>query len=66
MSEFIRGILWGSVGLLVICNILGKVLLYFNVMMYKHTGESRQEVIDRWVLARRKYYERTLPYWEEV
>lgn len=66
MSEFAKGVVFGNISFFVTMYMLGKICSYITAIKYKSDGKSREELINQWVLAKRKYYERTLPYWEEV
>jgi hypothetical protein len=66
VSDFVKGLLFGSVGILVLIFQLDNLLLWSLASTAKKRGQSRDEIIESRILARRKYLERQLPHWEEV
>jgi hypothetical protein len=66
MSDFVKGLLFGSVGIIFIFHYLSKILLWMSATSAKQGNETRDQFINSRITSYRKKLERILPYWEEV
>jgi hypothetical protein len=66
MSEFIKGLLYGSVGTVFLLYTLGKIGYIVSATVAKSQGKCRERYIAERVTKWRKYYERVIPHWEEL
>ena len=66
MTDFVKGLLFGSVGIIFVFHYLSKILLWMSATSAKQGNETRDQFIDSRITSYRKKLERILPYWEEV
>lgn len=66
MSEFIKGLLYGSIGIVFLIYFFGKFGYIVSATIAKHQGQCRESFISERMASWRKYYERVIPHWEEL
>jgi hypothetical protein len=66
VTDFVKGLLFGSVGIIFVFHYLSKILLWMSATSAKQGNETRDQFIDSRITSYRKKLERILPYWEEV
>lgn len=66
MSEFIKGLLYGSIGIVFLIHFFGKFSYIVSAIIAKQQGQCRESFIAERMTSWRKYYERVIPHWEEL
>lgn len=66
MSEFIKGLLYGSIGIVFLMYFFGKFSYRIAATIAKNEGKCREQYISERMVKWRKYYERVIPHWEEL
>lgn len=66
MSEFVKGLLYGGIGIVFLMYWMGRAGHIVAATIAKHEGKCRESYIAERMASWRKYYERVIPHWEEL